>query len=93
MDEKPAKILAVLFDTVIKPFDIRLLQKTFHLLLKLSATLTGNYLHFGNTLFNSFINYVAQGLLNRPAVIVQVMQIKLKLCHGILSKINNSRFW
>ena len=60
---------------MIEPFNLRLLQKTQNVFLKLSAALAGNYLHQRDLFTDCLIDHPVQLRVNGLAFIKNIMQI------------------
>lgn len=79
--KQPPEILAVLINAMILGLDVLLLQKSDHLLLQLPAALARNDLDDGNTFLNRLINNVVQGLVNFPALVVDIVEVEYEFGH------------
>lgn len=81
IDKQPSEILTVIFNAVIQRLDMGLLQKAFHLLSQLTAAFAGYDLHLPDLFFNSIVEGLLQGPVNRPAVVVNVVKVQFYPAH------------
>ena len=81
MDKYPAEILIVFFDPIIQLFDLRLVQKTQHVLLQLAASPARNNFDQGDPFGHRLIDNTRKLRVDRPAFVENTMEIQFNLCH------------
>lgn len=80
--EKTPEILTVVLDAVVQGFDVGLLQKALYFFTQLPAAFTGYDLHLADLFFDGIIKGLLQGLVDRLAVVVNIVQVYLDAGHG-----------
>jgi hypothetical protein len=77
MNEEAAEILTVLFDPVIKLFDLATLQKLEYFLLQLAAPLAWNYLDELDPFLDGLLYNPVELVLDTITLVVDIVQIQL----------------
>lgn len=84
MNEYTPEILIVLFHTMIKLFNVSLIQKPQNLLLQLPTAFARDDLDEFDLPLNRFFNDPVEFRIDLVASVVDVMQVKFEFCHGYL---------
>ena len=82
IDEKTPEILTVVLDAVVQGFDVGLLQKALYFFTQLAAAFPGYDLHLADLFFDGIIKGLLQGLVDRLAVVVNIVEVYLDAGHG-----------
>ncbi len=64
MNKNPAKVFIILFDPLIEPPNIRLIQETQNPLLQLTGALAGNYFYQINLFLHRIIHNAVQLIID-----------------------------
>jgi hypothetical protein len=81
MNENPPEVFVIFLETMIKLFDVSLVQEAQHLFLELPATLTGDNLDQLDFSINGFLDDAIQLGVDLVAAIIDVMQVEFEFCH------------
>ena len=81
MYKYPAEIFIVFFNAAVKPFDLRLLQKTQYTLLKLPAPFARDDLHQLYFLSHRLLDNAVELGINCTAIAKDVMQVQFEFTH------------
>src|SRR5579859_6025739 len=79
MDEDPAEVLGVLLHPVVQRLDLLLVEEAQHALLELAGALAGDDLDERRLLRHGLVDDRAQGAVDVPAAVVDVVQVELQL--------------
>lgn len=81
MDKNPPEVFIVLFDAVVKLFNVSLIEKPHNFLLKLPTTFAGDDFDKIDFLFKRLFNDAIELRVDLVAAIIEVMQVEFKFCH------------